>query len=266
MKRIITLLTDFGGNNIYVGEVKGIILGKNPDATIVDLSNDVFPQNVKQGAFLLKSAYKFFPKHSIFMCVVDPRVGSDRRAIAVKTFNYFFIGPDNGLMYPAISEDIIDVVVVIENSRYMLNNLSKTFHGRDVFAPVAGYVSKGLPITKLGPKTNSIESLLLREPYFAEDLVVAEVVFVDAFGNIVTNVTHTFLGKARLNSANSIRLFFGSSSYRLPLVESYSMVDEGSSLALFDSFECLEISVSAGNASKYFHIRDGDALKFGFND
>ncbi|MGD0328917.1 MAG: SAM-dependent chlorinase/fluorinase [Nitrososphaeria archaeon] len=266
MKRIIALLTDFGGNSIYIGEVKGVILGKNPNATIVDLSNVVFPQNVKQGAFLLKSAYKFFPKNSIFICVVDPGVGSDRRAIAVKTSNYFFIGPDNGLMSPAIREDVIDAAVVIENSRYILNNLSKTFHGREVFAPVAGYVSKGLPITRLGPKINSIEPMVLCEPYFEGDLVVAEVAFVDAFGNIVTNVTHNFLCESRLDSANYVRLFFGSRSYRLPLVESYSMVNEGSPLALFDSFECLEISVSAGNASKYFHIRDGNVLKFGFNN
>lgn len=214
MKRIITLLTDFGGNSIYVGEVKGVILGKNPDATIVDLSNDVFPQNVKQGAFLLKSAYKFFPKDSIFMCVVDPRVGSNRRAIAIKTSKYFFIGPDNGLMSPAISEDVIDSAVVIENSRYMLNNLSKTFNGRNVFAPVAGYVSKGLPITSLGPKTNSIEPLVLHEPYFEGDFVVAEVAFVDTFGNIVISVTHTFLGEARLDIANSVRLFFRYRSYK----------------------------------------------------
>jgi S-adenosylmethionine hydrolase len=265
MRRIIALLTDFGSNSIYVGELKGVILRTNSDVVIVDLSHEILPQNIRQGAFLLKETYNFFPRRTIFLCVVDPKVGSDRRAIVVKTRNYFFVGPDNGLMYPAITEDTIDFSVVIENSRYMLANLSKTFHGRDIFAPVAGHISKGLPIARLGPKTNSIEPLVLPKPYFEGNLVVAEAAFVDSFGNIVTNVTQTFLSDAHLDGATYVRMYFGSKPYRLLLVGSYVIVDEGSPLVLFDSFGCLEIAINGGDASKYFGIRQGDIIKFRFN-
>jgi len=266
MKRIIALLTDFGKDSIYVGEIKGVILGINSDAIIVDLAHDLLPQNIRQGAFLLKSAYKFFPKGSIFMCVVDPGVGSNRKAIVVRTRNYIFVGPDNGLLYPAITEDGIYFMVVIKNTRYILNDLSKTFHGRDVFAPVVGYLSKSTQISKLGPKTNFVKSLDLLKPCCKGDVVIADVIFVDAFGNIVTDVTRSFLHDSHLDNTISVILIFGSNSFRLPLIESYSMIGKGSPLALFDSFGCLEISVNKGNASKYFGIKDGDKLKFKFND
>jgi S-adenosylmethionine hydrolase len=266
MKRIIAILTDFGKDSIFVGEIKGVILKINPNAIIVDLTHEVSPQNIVQGAFLLKSSYRFFPKGTIFMCVIDPEVGSDRRAIVVRTKNYIFVGPDNGLLYPAVTEDGIDSTIVIKKPRYILSGLSKTFHGRDVFAPVVGYLSNGLQIRRLGTKTNFIEALDLLKPHFEGGTVFSDVIFVDVFGNVVTNITRTFLHDMHLNDIFSITLTLGSNSFRLPLVESYSMAEEGSQLVLFNSFGCLEIAVNKGNASKYFGIGNGDKLKFRFNN
>jgi S-adenosylmethionine hydrolase len=269
MKRPIVLLTDFGEGSIFVGEMKGSILKVNPEATIVDLTNRVRPQDILQAAFLLKYSFRYFPENSIFLCVVDPGVGSKRNPIAIRTKNYFFVGPDNGLMYPAASEDEIICTVLLENRKYFLEKVSSTFHGRDVFAPVAAHISKGVMIEDFGPTVNSIKELYIEEPKLdSEGYIVLKVMYVDDFGNVITNLSEKYfndlISREGFIESPTILLEAGASVCRVKLVKYYSEVGEGSPLALFNSFGLLEISVNKGDASKYFSLKEGDNIRVRF--
>ena len=138
-RKTIALLSDFGLKDHYVSAMKGVILNISPDVNLVDITHEVSPWNVIQGAFLLRATFRYFPRGTVFVCVVDPGVGTERKALAIKTKNYFFVGPDNGLMYPSVVEDGLELAVEITNRKYTLER-SGTFDGRDVFAPAAAHI------------------------------------------------------------------------------------------------------------------------------
>lgn len=253
----IVLFTDFGEGSIYVGEMKGVILKVNPSCTIVDLTHNIHPQNVLQGAFLLKETFHFFPRGSIFVCVVDPGVGSTRKGLAIETRNFIFLGPDNGLLFPAVCEDRVNRVVSIENKAQLPEKISSTFHGRDVFAHVAAKLSKGLDIGELGPVIHKIKDLDLPTPRVEGGKIVCTVLFIDSFGNIITNLKRSGF---REELSRSLKISIGGSCYTLPLVNSYHEVKENQPLTLFDSFGCLELSVNRGSASEYFGVKCGDVI------
>jgi len=255
-KGIIVLLTDFGEGSIYVGQMKGVILKINPEALLVDLTHNVRRHDVVQGAFLLREAYHFFPEGSIFLCVVDPGVGTERRAVIVRTEDYFFVGPDNGLFYPTAEMSSRRHIVEIEEAKYLVGEVSSTFHGRDIFAPVAAYLSKGVEICEFGRPVESLYKLEIPNPIVRGRVMLGRVLFVDSFGNVVTNVR-----KSDLPEAGSVILLQGKNLHQLPLVKSYSHVGEGMPLTLFDSFELLEISVNRGDASRYFGLKEGDEVR-----
>ncbi|MCR8454095.1 MAG: S-adenosyl-l-methionine hydroxide adenosyltransferase family protein [Crenarchaeota archaeon] len=190
MNRIIALITDFGVQDPFVGIMKGVIYRINPNAKIVDLSHGIPNFNVKYAAFILKVSYKYFPKETIFCCVVDPGVGTTRRGIAIKTRNFFFVGPDNGCLSMAALEDGIITCVELKNREFMLPEISTTFHGRDIFAPVSAYLSIGVPITNLGPVVDPQElvRIELPKPTIENGFYEAEVLAIDSFGNIFLNV------------------------------------------------------------------------------
>lgn len=190
MNRLIALLTDFSTQDPFIGIMKGVIYGINPEAKIVDLAHNIPSFNVKYAAFLLKISYKYFPKETIFCCVVDPGVGTSRRGIAIKTRNYFFVGPDNGCLSMAALEDGIVSCVELKNREFMLPEISTTFHGRDIFAPVSAYLSLGIPITNLGPliDPHELTRVELSKPVIGEGFYEAEVIAIDGFGNLFLNV------------------------------------------------------------------------------
>jgi S-adenosylmethionine hydrolase len=266
MKRPIALLTDFGEGSVFVGEMQGSILKINPDAVILDLTNRVRPHDIFQAAFLLKYSYRYFPKNSIFLCVVDPEVGSGRKPLAIRTKNYFFVGPDNGLLYPAASDDGIRRTVLLENRKYFLEKVSSTFHGRDIFAPVAAYISKGVAIERFGTVISSIKELVFEEPGVDENgYLVCRVMYVDDFGNVITNLNEPQLSSLLMRShavgPSDLVLEIGKKAYDIRLAKYYCEVGEGSPLALFNSFGLLEISVNRGDASKYFSLKEGDTIR-----
>lgn len=210
----VVLLTDFGLVDAYVGIMKGVILTINPGVTLVDLGHGVLPQDVAAGARLLASSYRYFPADSIFVAVVDPGVGSDRRAIAVKTPHGTFVAPDNGLVTPILGDfgvslppaggtaslgppnapKVADVsAVALVNPSYFLSPVSATFHGRDVFAPVAAHLSRGVPLASFGPPSGELVVLPSRTPESREGDVVGEVVAIDHFGNAITNIPGSLL-------------------------------------------------------------------------
>ena len=239
---MIVTLTDLGDSE-YLGVIKGIIYSINKDAKIVDLFNNINDHNIKESAWILYNNYKYFPKNSVFLCVVDPGVGSKRQCLAIKTRNYFFVGPDNGLIYKAAIEDKIVSVVKLP-----VKNASMTFHGRDVFAKAAAQLEKGININKLGEKTKTKEKIGF---YLNERK--GEIVRIDKFGNIITNLSH--LNKkyynVKLKNFNK-KLNFHNTYFESPLNQLFLI--KGSS-------DTLEISIKNSNAAKKLKLKVGDRIE-----
>ena len=219
---LITLLTDFGTADYFVGAMKGAILSVDAGARIIDLTHEVAPHDVEAGAFTLLEAYQTFPAGTIHVAVVDPGVGSRRRPVLVESENYFFVGPDNGLFSYIYEREACCRVFHLTNEKYFRHPVSKTFHGRDVFAPVAGALSKGIKPDALGPLIEDYERLAPLAPEFESDAIKARVIHIDRFGNCVTNLTRGELtdeligGGARLkikgHEIKSFRQFFADAS------------------------------------------------------
>jgi len=212
---IIALLTDFGLNDNFVGVMKGVIYHINPEVKIVDLSHQIESHNIHEAAFLLKSSYPYFPEGTVFLIVVDPGVGSERKSVIVETEKYLFVAPDNGVLSFLMERDM-KRIIQITNEEYFLKPVSRTFHGRDIFAPVAAYLSKGEKVEKFGSQTRKIEKLTFPEPQVKNNRLVGEVIYVDRFGNPITNINqNTFLqfikgkkfriviGKAKISKISS---------------------------------------------------------------
>ncbi len=187
--RIIALMSDWGLKDGSVGSVKGVILGINPRATIVDISHDVESFDVKQGAFLLMAHYQTYPKGTIFMAVIDPGVGTKRKAILVDTGDYFFLGPNNGVLSWAFQLPYVRSVIDITNEAYFRKPVSFAFHGRDIFAPVAAYLSRGYSPFKFGEGIKPSDIILADYPLEMEDKrIIGEILYIDGFGNLITSI------------------------------------------------------------------------------
>ncbi len=192
---VIALLTDFGLQDTYVGVMKGVILGIAPDVRVVDLTHGIPPQDVRAAAYNLFVSYRYFPAGTLFCCVVDPGVGSERRAVAVRAGAYTFVAPDNGLLTPVLEREPVEMAVVLENAAYHLPNVSATFHGRDIFAPVAAHLAQGVTLETLGPPVTPEELVRLSwpQPRRTPDGWEASIVYADRFGNLITNLPGEWL-------------------------------------------------------------------------
>ena len=187
---IIALLTDFGTRDYFVGAMKGVILSINQNANIIDITHEIAPQSISAAGFILQNCYSEFPEKTVFTAVVDPGVGSARRAILVETGRYFFIAPDNGLLSFVFEEFENRRVFAIENDKFFRRPVSRTFHGRDIFAPCAAHLSAGIKPSEFGTQINDFVVLPSRKPHkTSENSIEAEVVFIDQFGNLITNLT-----------------------------------------------------------------------------
>lgn len=190
MSAIITLTSDFGGRDAFTASVKGVILKVNPQTMIVDISNEIAPQDVWEAAFTLKSAYSYFPKGTVHLSVVDPGVGSSRRPIIVVTESYYFVGPDNGLFTLIYQEAERLRVHHITAAYYFLPNPGPTFHGRDIFGPVAAWLAKGIPSGNFGEEITDYMKLSVPAPKVATNSINGHVVHIDRFGNMITNISY----------------------------------------------------------------------------
>jgi S-adenosylmethionine hydrolase len=257
MAAIITLLTDFGGRDSYVASMKGVILGINPAAIMVDISHEVRPQQVFEGGMMLRGAYRYFPPGTIHVAVVDPGVGSERRCIAVTGGGYKFVGPDNGifgLVYP----ELHDLKVYhLTNQEFFRAPVSETFHGRDVFAPVAAHISTGVPPQAMGPEVKDQTGLPFPLPDVEEESISGEVVYTDSFGNLITNIERSQL--ARLGNLKHLRAFIGNDTL-VRLCGHYQEVKCGEPLALIGSGDFLEIAVREGSARALLMLKEGDKV------
>jgi len=257
---VITLLTDFGLDDTYVGVMKGVVLGLCPEAVIVDLCHHVTPQDVFEAAYLLYSSYKYFPPGTIHVCVVDPGVGSHRRILAVEGGGYRFLAPDNGLLSLAFREQKPDAMIEVTNKEFFLNQVSRTFHGRDVFAPVAAHLANGRPISDLGKPALRMRKVDFPRPVrSAGGRFRARVIHVDRFGNLVTNLTQLVLHETHWKPSN-VTIRAGKLQIR-GISNSYADVKEGEPLALFGSTGHLEISINQGNAAEKLKLKKGSSVE-----
>uniref|UniRef100_A0A7C3Z361 SAM-dependent chlorinase/fluorinase n=1 Tax=Desulfobacca acetoxidans TaxID=60893 RepID=A0A7C3Z361_9BACT len=251
---IITLLTDFGHQDPYVAAMKGVILSLNPEAILVDVTHAVPPQDIIAGAFLLGEAAPYFPAGTIHLAVVDPGVGTSRRGLAAKAGEQFWVGPDNGLFHLIFHRAAGLDMVSLENRDYFRESLSDTFHGRDIFAPVAAHLSLGTPLQAFGPPITDPIALPWPEPSFSPEAVRGEIVYVDGFGNLVTNIRGSELLPWLADTPHVIIL--GSLTLR-GLVRTYGDVPPGNFLALIGSHGYLEIACAQGNAAQRLGLGAG---------
>jgi S-adenosylmethionine hydrolase len=255
MNGIITLTTDFGTRDAYVGIMKGVVLGICPAARLVDLTHEVPPQAIRLGALLLRSAVEYFPAGTVHLAVVDPGVGGARQPVLVVTEGALLVGPDNGLLAPAAELFGIRAVYRLEREAFFRQPVSHTFHGRDIFAPVAASLAAGTPPASFGSQRTGLQPLDLPEPRIADGAVEGEVVYVDHFGNLITNIRAASLHAFRPQRL-SVRIEHTMIS---PLASSYAAVAPGAPLALIGSWGMLEVAVRDGNAAE--QLRAGLATR-----
>ncbi len=260
---VITLLTDFGSDDPYVGCMKGVILSINPNARIIDITHGVPKHNIYIAGFILRTAYRYFPKDSIHVVVVDPGVGGSRKPIIIKSKNYYFIGPDNGVLTLAASDDGIESVYEINlKSKYFAGKeISYTFHGRDIFAPAAAYLSLGVDPSELGIKSNITKAIEFEESRIDKSgRIRSKVVYVDSFGNIVLNVPARYIRDGLMEFGRYYNVYVSNKVVKARLSRSYEEVGIGEPLLIPDSFNLIELAVNRGSASSKFKVSIGDEI------
>jgi S-adenosylmethionine hydrolase len=257
--KLITLTTDFGLKDPYVAEMKAAILGICPNVAIVDITHEIEKFSIRMGAYVLASAVPYFPKGTIHVAVVDPGVGTRRRPILIKTQQSFFIGPDNGLLILAAEHQGITGIHEITNSRLMLPRVSSTFHGRDVFAPAAAHLANGVHPTEFGPEIRDAVKPEFTKVTRRKDVLVGEVLHVDNFGNIITNISEKEI--ARIHTTDMVNVELPNHKLKLKLCKAYGEAKPQEPLALIGSHNYLEIALNQGNAAAKFEIKPEDKIK-----
>lgn len=257
MAEIITLLTDFGTEDGYVAAMKGVILSINPDAAIIDISHQIPPQDITAGAFVLSQAAPFFPKDTVHIAVVDPGVGGKRKPILIETERYFFVGPDNGIFSIVLQNERIRRKIHLTNKDYFLGYISSTFHGRDIFSPVAAYLSIGIDPALFGKKIKTIAKLNLNRPLARNGKITGQIIHVDRFGNLITNIEEGLLKKILKNK--NFKIIVGDNVIK-KLVLSYSYAKEDEPVSLIGNSGLLEIAIRDKNASMELEIKRGDNI------
>jgi Uncharacterized conserved protein len=253
---VIAILTDFGTRDYFVAAMKGVILSINPQARIIDITHEIPPQDVLTGAFVLKAVYKWFPRGTVFLAVVDPGVGTERAPLILRTKRYFFVGPDNGLLAPAAEEDGVEEAYHIA---VRLPEVSTTFHGRDVFAPAAAYLSLGVEPRLLGRRTPRWKRLELPKARIDGGVVYAHVVYIDRFGNVYTSAGEEVNEVASHGEVMCVETPRG--VVKAKYVETYGRASPGEAVLLINSEGYLELAVSMGNAATTYGLKVGDELK-----
>jgi S-adenosylmethionine hydrolase len=258
---LITMLTDFGERDYFVASMKGVILGINPQARLVDLSHQVTPQDVEEAAYVLKSSYRYFPDGTVHLAVVDPGVGSQRRPLLVSTSRHFYLAPDNGLLSYIFEEETSVEVRQIENRQYRLDSEGATFDGRDLFAPAAAWLTKGQPLGSFGRLIQDYVRLPTSEPRWYDQRLAGRIVYVDHFGNLISNLSKEHVDQIRTASkreAISVRVagvsFTG-------LVGCYDDGTPATPHALINSNGHLEIFVKGGNAADLLKCGRGEPVE-----
>jgi len=249
---IITLTTDFGTADWFVGSMKGVILGINPQATVVDITHEIAPGDVRAGAFALAVSYKYFPRLTVHVAVVDPGVGSQRAAIAARTADYLFVGPDNGVLSFALAQEKVLEILRVENEGLLRRPVSRTFHGRDVFAPIAARLTQQVLMDSLGTKLQDYVRLEHAEPSVVGGVLHGEIIYIDHFGNAITNISSIAKSAKRVRVAGRIEC---------DIKSFYQEAAPNQPLGILGSSGFLEIAINGVNAAQSLGLKLGDAVQ-----
>ncbi|MBI1175972.1 hypothetical protein GC207_00875 [bacterium] len=252
----IAITTDFGLDDWFVGTMKGVIQKIAPNAPTVDITHAIKPGDIRAGAFALAAAYRFFPIGTVHLVVIDPGVGSERAGVVIETENYLFVGPDNGVFSFALRGERLRSIHRLENRKYQLTEVSRTFHGRDIFAPAAAHLSRGVPANQFGARQHELVPLEWPEPVITESGLRGEVVYIDHFGNCITN-----LPASRVLASGATRIKVGAKV--IPIHDCYSAVKKGRPVAVIGSVGLLEIAINGGNAAKAMKLKIGSCILLG---
>jgi len=255
----IVLTTDFGLKDEYVGVLKGVILSIDADATIIDLTHLISPQNIREAARIIGRNYRFFPGHSIHLCIVDPGVGSRRRILAVNAANQYFIGPDNGVFTPIFTSGTCVAVYEVTNEHWFLDNISNTFHGRDIMAPTVAHLSLGEPIESAGPLVSISTCVAISnpQPNVSPEGLSGLIDFIDRFGNLVTNISAEALSACA--NQRQCDVVMGDRVMVLSR-QSYADMADNTPTALMNSSGFIEICIKNGNAAQMLGAKVGDQV------
>jgi S-adenosyl-L-methionine hydrolase (adenosine-forming) len=258
MRPVIALLSDFGTKDHYVGTMKGVILGICPDATLVDITHEIAPHDVMDGALELAASCKYFPAGTIFLAVVDPGVGSARRGLAAEVGDYRYVCPDNGLLSAVIRDVPPKKMVELTERRYARPTVSRTFEGRDRFAPAAAWLAKGIQLPALGRNLTDCTKLEIPLPVVSDGSIAGTVMRLDRFGNLVTNIDRKTFEK--FGKEGSLQITAGSGTVGR-LVATYADIQPGEVCALFGSTDHLELAANAGSAAEALGLARGAAVR-----
>jgi S-adenosylmethionine hydrolase len=261
--RYITFLTDFGVQDDFVGVCRGVMRGIAPEATVIDITHGIPPQAVTQGAVVLARAIPYMPV-CVHLAVVDPGVGSDRRPIALRTYGgRLFVGPDNGLLLLAADREGVDAARALTNDRFHLDDVSRTFHARDIFAPVAAHLAAGADFADLGDDVDPGDLVRIRlpQPEVGNDKLVGNVLHVDRFGNLALNVTREDLDELSLAPGDWVELQFALDPYYAQIAETYADAKPGELIVYEDSYGAVSVAVRDGNAGRLTGASPGDRVR-----
>lgn len=259
-QRVIALLTDFGLKESSVAAMKGTILSICPEAQIVDISHEIPLFDVRHGAFVLASAGTHFPKGTIFVGVVDPGVGTERRGIVVETGRFLAVGPDNGLFSIFMDREEVKNVYEIKNKELMLEQKTYTFHGLTIFSPVAAHLANGVEPRLVGPKTKNYIRWSIPKSIVKERSILGEVIHIDQFGNGITNITKRDLKKINATYDTNIKIKIGGKKITCPFRRAYGFAKTGEYVCVIGSYNFLEISINQGNAAKKLGLKVGNKI------
>jgi len=257
---IISLLSDFGNKDPYVAEMKAVILSIDPKARIVDITHEIEKFDIRMGAYILASATPYFPPNTVHVAVVDPGVGTKRRPIIAETSRSLYVGPDNGLLMLAAHKEHVTNVYTIDNPKYMLSDVSKTFHGRDIFAPAAAHLALGKGPSDFGPAIQDCVLPEFAKPHQRNGELLGEILHIDDFGNIVSNITLEDLEKMGFRKGSILLFRLGGKTLSIRFCSAYGEVPAGTPLTLIGSSNFLEVAVNQRSASEIFKAKVGEAF------
>lgn len=256
MSPIITLTTDFGLQDHYVSAMKAVILGICPDIRFVDVSHQIPPQDVMAGAWVVRNAAMIYPAGTVHLVVVDPGVGTSRHPVAIQIEDQFFVGPDNGI-FSLIVDEFRYKAVRLTEKKYWREIPSNTFHGRDIFAPVAGHLAKGVPLDKLGEPLEELVTYRWAVPISDKDGILGWIIHIDRFGNLISNIPASLIDEAV--GSSGIRIYVGNTILD-ELVSTFGAVSDGEPAAYIGSSGTLEIAINKGNAREMLGVEKGAQL------